>query len=439
MYVLLAGLSHRTAPVEIREKFAFTDLELEDAYLQLKKYDVIEGIVIINTCNRTELYATARNIQEGQELLRSFLLEYSGLSAEEFRQYTYQPNCYDAIAHLFRVSSGLDSMILGETQILGQVKESYQKAQEYDATDTVLNSLFQKALYVGKKVRTDTKIDHHPVSVSYAAVDLAQDRLGSLQDKTVLVVGAGETGELTTRYLMLNGVHSVIVSNRSYEKAVEMAALFEGRAVRLDELAQEMHNADIVISCTAANHCVIREDNCGDILRKRLGRNIIFIDIAVPRDVEASLSQINGVFIYDIDDLQDKVNASYVERRQAAHLADDIIADQLEEFNQWLATLYVIPVISALKSYGETIKQNELKRAFNRLGKVSEREQMVIQNMASSIVNQLLRFPVVNMKEMAVSNQGHLYAEVVKKLFELQLDHEKEEYYASFEVGNPGQ
>lgn len=439
MYVLLAGLNHSTAPVEIRERFAFTDLELEDAYRQFKTCDAVEGIVIISTCNRTELYATARNIEEGQALLKSFLMEYSGLSEEEFRKYCYQPNCYDAIAHLFRVSSGLNSMILGETQILGQVKDAYQKAQEQNASDTVLNSLFQKALYVGKKVRTDTKIDQHPVSVSYAAVDLAQGRLGLLQDKTVLVVGAGETGELTTRYLMENGVHSVIVSNRSYEKAVQMAALFEGRAVRFDQLAQEMQHADIVISCTAANHCVIREDNCGDILRQRQGRNIIFIDIAVPRDVEASLSHIDGVFVYDIDDLQDVINASYQERRQAARQAEAIITDQLEEFNQWLATLYVIPVITSLKSFGETIKQNELKRAFNRLGKVSEREQMIIQNMASSIVNQLLRYPVLNMKEMAVSNQGHLYAEVVKKLFELQLDHEKEEYYASFEVGNPGQ
>jgi len=438
MYVLLAGLSHRTAPVEIREKFAFTDLELEDAYRQLKTYSAIEGIVILNTCNRTELYATARDIQEGQALLKSFLMAYSGLSEEEFKLYTYQPNCYDAIAHLFRVSSGLDSMILGETQILGQVKDAYQKAQDHRAADSVLNALFQKALYVGKKVRTDTRIDQNPVSVSYAAVDLAQDRLGSLQDKTVLVVGAGETGELTTRYLMSNGVHTVIVSNRSYVKAVEMANLFAGRAVRFDELAQEMEQADIVISCTAANHCVIRDDNCGDMLRQRQGRKIIFIDIAVPRDVEATLRSIDGVFIYDIDDLQDVVNASYQERRQAARQAEAIITDQLEEFNQWLATLYVIPVITALKSMGETIKQNELKRTFNRLGKVSERDQMVIQNMANSIVNQLLRLPVVNMKEMAVSNQGHLYAEVVKKLFELQLDDEKEEYYASFEVGNPG-
>ena len=439
MYVLLAGLSHLTAPVEVREKCAFSEKQLENAYKQLADYEAIEGLVILSTCNRTELYATARDIQTGQALLKDFLISYSGLSAEQYQQYMYQPNCYDAIAHLFRVSSGLDSMILGETQILGQVKDAYEAAQNYNAADSVLNALFQKALYVGKKVRTDTRIDQHPVSVSYAAVDLAEQQLGCLQDKTVLVVGAGETGKLTTRYLMSNGVHSVIVSNRSYEKALEMAAVFEGRAIGFDQIAAEMINADIVISCTAANRCVIREDNCGEVLRARQGRRMIFIDIAVPRDVDANLRHIDGVTIYDIDDLQDFVNTSYQERCSAARIAEGIIAAQLEEFNQWLATLYVIPVIAALKNTVETIKQTELKRAFNRLGKISERDQIIIQNMTNSIVNQILRSPVLKMKEMAVSNQGHLYAEVVKKLFALEVDNEEEEYNASSKVGNPGQ
>jgi len=439
MYVLLAGLSHRTAPVEIREKCAFTEKQLENTYKQFTAYEEIEGLVILSTCNRTELYATTRDIQSGQKVLKDFLLSYSGLSEEQYREYMYQPNCYDAIAHLFRVSSGLDSMILGETQILGQVKEAYEAARNYNASDAVLNALFQKALYVGKKVRTETRIDQHPVSVSYAAVDLAGQRLGCLQDKTVLVVGAGETGQLTTRYLISNGIHSVIVSNRSYEKAQEMAAVFEGRAVRFDQIAEEMSGADIIISCTAANHCVITESNCADALRARQGRPLIFIDIAVPRDVEANLQHINGVTIYDIDDLQDFVNASYQERRKAAVIAEKIIAEEMEEFNQWLATLYVVPVITALKNIGETIKQAELKRAFSRMGKISERDQVIIQNMAGSIVNQLLRSPVLKMKEMAVSNQGHLYAEVVKKIFDLDVDCEEEENNAGFKIGNAGQ
>ncbi|CFX46582.1 Tetrapyrrole biosynthesis, glutamyl-tRNA reductase [Syntrophomonas zehnderi OL-4] len=438
MYVLLAGISHHTASVEIREKFALTDLKMKNSYCQFKKYEVIEGIVIINTCNRTELYASARNIVEGQEVLKSFMMEYSGISEEEFWQYCYLQTCYEAIAHLFRVTSGLDSMILGETQILGQVKDAYQKAQEFNALDKVLNALFQKALFVGKKVRTDTRIDQHLVSVSGAAVDLAQNRFGDLQDKTVLVVGAGETGELTTRHLMLNGVNSVIVSNRSYRKAEQMAALFNGKAVRFDEMEYELQNADIVISCTAANHCVIREDNCGDILRKRKGFPILFIDIAVPRDVEVSLNEIEGVYIYDIDDLQDIVNASYHQRCRASWMAETIIEEELTEFKKWLETLYVVPIITALKKYGETIKQNELKRAFNRLGKVSEREQVILQSLAASIVNQLLRSPIVKLKEMAASNEVQLYPQMVMELFALNLNEEKEKDYTNFEVGKPG-
>jgi glutamyl-tRNA reductase len=435
MYVLLTGINHKTAPVEIREKFAFGAAELERAYGELKHKDV-EGLVILNTCNRTELYATARDIEAGQQQLKSFLLQYSGLTDEEMEKYLYQPNCYSAIDHLFRVSSGLDSMILGETQVLGQVKDAYLKACELQASDGVLNSLFQKAIHVGKKVRTETAIDQHPVSVSYAAVELAKKVLGNLEDKSVLVIGAGEIGELTTRYLLQNGVHSVIVSNRSFDKAVEMAELFNGRAIRFDKLAGEMQDADIVISCTAANHYVIREDNCRRVLESRQGQRIMLIDIAVPRDIEPTLDDIDGVFIYDIDDLNGVIHSNLNARQKAAHLANDIIRDELVEFNEWLAALYVVPVISALKRHGEGIKQSELQKAFNRLGKVSDREREVITAMAHSIVNRLLHYPVVNLKEMAASNQGHLYAEIVKKLFELQLPDEEQQEYAKTKTGN---
>lgn len=435
MYVLLTGINHQTAPIEIRERFAFSPSQMEQAYTQ-EQDNIIEGLVILNTCNRTELYATARNIERGQELLKSYLSSISGLPIEQIEQYLYQPNCYDAIEHLFRVSSGLDSMIVGETQVLGQVKEAYQKAQEYKASDNVLNCLFQKAIHVGKKVRTATAIDQHPVSVSYAAVELAKKILGPLQDKTVLVVGAGEMADLATQYLMVNGVRSVIISNRSYEKAVEMAELFNGRAARFDLLPTELQCADIVISCTAARHYVLREDNCGDTLRSRQGRKIIMIDVAVPRDIDPALNAIEGVFLYDIDDLQGVIDLNMAARRKAALRAEAIIADELEEFNEWMASLSVVPVISALKKHGEIIKQNELKKALNRLGKTSDREKEIVTAMAHAIVNQMLHYPVINLKEMAVSNQGHLYAEVVKKLFSLELPDEEQEEHAKIKTGN---
>ncbi|MGI5920833.1 MAG: glutamyl-tRNA reductase [Syntrophomonadaceae bacterium] len=436
MYVLLTGLNHRSAPVEIREKFAFTESDLERVYTNLNNRPEIEGVVLLTTCNRTEIYVTARNQEDGLKVLKTFMEEYSGI--DNISEYTYQPSCYNAISHLFRVAAGLDSMILGETQILGQVKEAYQKAMDYKASDGVLNALFQKALYVGKKVRTDTAIDQHPVSVSYAAVELASSVLGGLADKTVLVVGAGEMSELTTRYLMDHGVKSVIVSNRSYEKAVYMANCLNGRAVRFDALAYELAEADIVISCTAANHYVLKKENCAQVLQSRQGKKIIMIDIAVPRDIDPALRDITGVHIYDIDDLKNVVDANYKERYKASLEAEKIIAEEMVKFNEWLATLYVIPVVTALKATGERIKQNELKRAFNRLGKVSQREQEVISSMANSIVNQLLHYPVINLKNVAATNEGHLYAEVVKKLFDLQVESKEQEYYEKCEAGNKG-
>jgi glutamyl-tRNA reductase len=350
---------------------------------------------------------------------------YSGLGYHELKKYLYQPNCYDAISHIFKVSSGLDSMVLGENQILGQVKEAYLEAIETGASDGVLNALFQKAIYVGKRVRTETELDKYPTSISAAAVELARRSLGDLQDKTVMVVGAGEMSELATRYLMHNGVRSVIVSNRSYDKALSLADSLQGRAIRLDDLPGELPQTDIVISCTAAAHYVINTENCDDSLRKRQGRPIILIDIAVPRDIDPALGNIPGVHLYDIDDLQGVVDANYLERQRASRQAEKIIAEELEKFNQWLGTLYVVPVITALKSQAEAIKMQELNKAMNRLGKISAHQQKVLGSMANSIVNQLLHRPVVTLKEMAVSNDGHLYAEVVKKLFDLEIEHEE--------------
>jgi len=434
MYVLVEGINHTTAPVEIREKFSICGIKLDNAYDYFKNDDVIEGVVILNTCNRTEIYATTKDIEQGMGVIEGFLENYSGMKYEEIKSYFYQPTCYDAIMHIFRVASGLDSMIVGEDQILGQVKEVHQKAMEAGASDGVLNTLFQKAINVGKRVRTDTIIDKQPLSVSYAAVEFARKVLGNLENKTVIVVGAGEMSELTTKYLMLNGVQSVIVSNRSYDRAVNMARKFNGRAVRFDQLTTELKSVDIVISCTAANHYVIHQDNCREVLRSRNGRKIIMIDIAVPRDIDPVLKDIEGVYIYDIDNLQNVVDTNYIEKHKAVLKADKIIMEELVRFNEWLSSLYVVPVITALKRKGEEIKQDELKRALNRLGKLSERDQNIVSTLVNSIVNQLLHDPIVNLKEMAISNQGHLYAEVVKKLFSLQID--KEEYDKYGHVAN---
>lgn len=432
MYILMAGVSHKTAPVEIREHFAISGAQLIEAYEKLNNSPNIEGLVILDTCNRMEIYATSKNVEEGTQELKDFLAAYSGIDQNLLDRYIYQPSCYEAIEHLFKVTSGLDSMILGETQIIGQVKDAHIYAMESGYSDGVLNSLFQRAIYVGKKVRTETGIDSHPISVSYAAVELARNIFGSLQNKTVMVVGAGEMSELTTKYLMQNGVSSVIVSNRSFEKAEQMAKNFNGRAVKFDKLPEELLKTDIVISCTAASHYVIRADNSKTILENRKGQEIVFIDIAVPRDVDPSLGDIEGVHIYDIDDLKNVVDANYFERVKAAEAAQVIINEEIEKFNEWLSSLYVVPIITSLKKRGEQIKNQELQRALNRLGKISDHEMKVISTMATSIVNQLLHTPVVNLKEAAATNDGHLYAEVLKNLFDLEV----EEPYEKVKAGN---
>lgn len=436
MYVLLTGLSYRTAPVEVREKLALCSSDLNEAYNFLKNGAGIEGAVILSTCNRMEIYVTTRDLGKARETVYSFLENYSGMKCEDLEPYLYCFNCYEAIYHLFKVASGLDSMVLGETQIIGQVKEAYNLAKDLGATEGVLNTLFQKALYVGKRVRTETMIDQHPVSVSYAAVELARSMLGTLDGKTVMLVGAGEMSELAAYYLVQNGASSVIVSNRSYDNAVKLAEKFKGKAVKFDQIGDCLLLADIVISCTSAQHYVMRMDNCYQALKKRQGRKIIMIDIAVPRDIDPELGQIEGVFIYDIDDLQNVIDESYLARQRAARQAQKIVKEEMEAFSNWLSCLYVVPVIKALRMRGEEIKQKEITRAFNRLGNISEREKKVIVSMANSIVNQLLHFPIVNLKEMALNSDGHMYAEMAKKLFSLNVDEGEQEKYDNFEARN---
>lgn len=426
MYILMAGLSHKTAPVEVREQFAISAGKINDAYKYLAQNQALEGLVILDTCNRTEIYATSRDVEAGTKALEDFFHNFSRQHFHTIQKHIYQPSCYETIHHLFNVTSGLDSMILGETQIIGQVKDAIEQAMELGYSDSILNALFQRSIHVGKKVRTETGIDTHPISVSYAAVELARNLFGSLAGKTVMVVGAGEMNELTTKYLMQNGVSSVIVSNRSFERALQMATKLNGKAVKFDKLADELQSADIVISCTAANHYVITSANSRKILEERNGKQIILIDIAVPRDIEPNLQEIPGVNVYDIDDLQNVVDANYFARRKAAQAAEAIIQVEIDKFNEWLGSLYVVPIITALKQMGENIKKQELQRAFNRLGKLNDYETKVISSMADAIVNQLLRSPVVNLKELAISNNGHLYAQVLKELFSL----ETEETYA---------
>lgn len=421
MLILAVGVNHRTAPVEVREKLSFSVNSLGEWLRRLKSYPAIEGCVIISTCNRMEIYAATREMDEGLGAIWDFLSAKSGVDISEIKSCTYVHNLYDAIRHLFRVTSGLDSMVLGETQILGQIRQAYQAACDHGATNKVLNTLFQQAITVGKRVRTETGIDKNSVSISYTAVELARQTFGSLQGRVVLVVGAGKMSELTALHLVANGVKGIIVSNRSYDRASAMARKFGGKAVRFDDLFRYMDQADIVISCTSASHYVVRLNDVIELMKRRQGRKIMIIDIAVPRDVDPAAGGVEGVTLYDVDDLQNVVDQHLSERKKAAVAGESIIEEELEGFMKWLGTQFVVPTISSLKKLGDQIKQKELRRALNRLGEISDHDRKVVGSLANSIVNQLLHIPVTRLKEYALTPEGHLYTEVLQNLFDLDV------------------
>ncbi|NTW04781.1 MAG: glutamyl-tRNA reductase [Peptococcaceae bacterium] len=423
MFILAVGVNHRTAPVEVRERLSFSESRLSDWLTRLKNYSDINGAVIISTCNRTEIFASTADITFGSDALLDFFALKSGFEKQEIEKYIYIHKDPDKVVqHLFRVVTGIDSMVLGETQILGQVLRAYQISCENGFTNKLLNALFHKGISVGKKVRTETGIDKNPVSISYAAVELVRQIYGSLEGLLVLVIGAGKMSELTVKYLMSNGISGVIVSNRSYDKALEMAGKFGGRAVRFSELDEYLTKADIIISCTSASHYVIRYNDILKAMRYNIKKRLLMIDIAVPRDIEPSAGSIEGVKLYDVDDLQNVIDNNLQEREKAAKEGMEIIDQEVSVFIDWMSNRMVVPTISSLMNLGESIKEKELIRALNRLGEISDYQYKVISSMANSIVKQLLHNPITRLKEYNLSEDGEYYQRVLQNLFDLDLE-----------------
>lgn len=425
MYLVVVGLNHKTAPVEVREKLSFSEEQLPKHLEKLTSNKIIRGCIILSTCNRTEVYAAVLDVDKGLTKIREHLAKVSRGELSERMNCLYTYTLYDVITHLFRVTSGLDSMILGETQILGQVKTAYQVACDSESSNRVLNTLFQQAIVVGKKVRTDTLIDRNAVSISYAAVELAKQVFEGLEDRSILIIGAGKMSSLTAKHLVCNGVSKVLVSNRSFERAIELATQFGGEPVYFNELFDHMAQVDIVISATAASHYIIGKADMTRVMKRRNGKKIFIIDIAVPRDVDPLVKDVEGVELFDIDDLQNVVDQNLEHRKKEAVKAEKIIEHEIAEFWKWLSTQFVTPTVSALKNRGEEIRQKEMTRAFNRLGNISERELKIISSMTNSIVNQLLHDPVMQLKHYALTQQGHLYTEILQNLFNLDVPGEK--------------
>ena len=419
MPIVGAGLSHKTAPVEIRERLSIAEHELPAALEALRAQPSISEAVILSTCNRTEIYVVSTTVEDGQRDVVAFLSSYHNTPEESFRDCLYFYSEEKIVHHLFRVASSLDSMILGEAQILGQVKQAYMVAFENQATDIVLNRFFRQAIECGKRVRTETAIGEAPVSISYAAVQLAKNVFETLENRPVMVVGAGKMSELTIKHLVSNGASPIMVTNRTFSRAKELAENFCGIAVPFDERFMKMIQADIVISSTGSPNYVITAEEIQAVMKARRNRPIFLIDIAVPRDIDPEVGKFENVFLYDIDDLKHVVDESYNERKREAEKAEAIVLEEVSEFLAWLGSRDVVPTIRELRSHAEAIKEAELEKALHRLSHLSERDVEVVRALASGIINKMLHAPTVRLKEKATEKDSYQYIDAIRYLFGL--------------------
>ncbi|MDN4527028.1 glutamyl-tRNA reductase [Fictibacillus fluitans] len=427
MHILVVGLNYKTAPVEIREKVSFQPTELADAHKALRSRKSILECTIVSTCNRTEVYAVVDQLHTGRYYMKSFLAEWFSIETNDLNPFLFIREEEIAVEHLFRVAAGLDSMVLGETQILGQVRDSFLLAQQEGTTGTIFNHLFKQAITLAKRSHSETEIGENAVSVSYAAVELAKKIFGGLEKKDILIVGAGKMGELTAKHLHSNGVASVHVVNRTYEKALELAGRFNGTAHRMEELGSVLNIADIVITSTGSESYVITKDMVQAVLKQRKGRPLFMVDIAVPRDLDPSLNDLESVFLYDIDDLEGIVEANLAERKKEAEKIEIMIEGEIVAFQSWVNMLGVVPVITALREKALAVQAETMQSIERKMPHLSDREKKVLSKHTKSIVNQLLRDPIVRIKEQAGEPGADQALEFFTKIFALEEEVKQQE------------
>lgn len=417
--IFIIGVNHKTAPVEIREQVAFSG----DGTLPLQELLTATGAsegCILSTCNRVEIITVCKDAEGAPGALRRFLFGKTSLSEDEAAKYSYLHQGSEAITHLFRVGASLDSMIVGEPQILGQLKQAYKIASEENCTGAILNRFLHKSFSVAKRIRTETSIGSSAVSISYAAVEMAKKIFGDLQGKVVMLVGAGEMAELAAEHLINQGVGQVVVVNRTIERAVKLARQFNGKAAGLDELLTQLEDIDILISSTGAPGLVLKKDDVKPVMKQRHNRPLFLIDIAVPRDLDPELNKLDNVYLYDIDDLQQVVEVNKAERDKEAARGENIVAEEAMKFSQWLEGMEVSPTIAELRSKADTICQAELARTFANLKDLSPKGRVSIEKMAGAIVSKMLHDPIRYLKaeERHNPDRGEKLA-VMRQIFAL--------------------
>ncbi len=416
MQLALVGLSHKTAPVEVRERLAFHPDALRAALTALVERQDISEVMILSTCNRVEVVAESPD----DALIREFLCEFHRVPADSVSKHLYSFRNADAIRHVFRVAASLDSMMVGEPQILGQVKEAYRIATDAGTVGMHLSALMNRAFAVAKKVRSETGIAQSAVSVSYAAVELARKIFGDLTGKTVMIIGASKMGELAAKHLKRAGISSVLVTNRTFERAVELAQVFEGAAVPFEHFSDHMDRADIVISSTGAPHFIIGKALAEQTLHRRKNKPMFFIDIAVPRDIDPTVNEIDNAFLYDIDDLQQVIDANLKERMKEASRAEDIIAHEVQAFCEKMQSREIVPTIMQLRDTFDKLRREEIERNRRHFKDMTPEQHDAVDRLTQSIVNKILHTPTEQLKLMAQHPDGSDLAEIIRKLFNIK-------------------
>ncbi len=434
MHTIVVGVNHRTAPVELREKLSFVESELTEAMQTLQQQKSILENIILSTCNRTEVYAVVDQLHTGRYYVKQFLSNWFNIPIESFSAYLVIEENDGAIEHLLKLSSGMDSMVLGETQILGQVRDSFLEAQSIGTTGTIFNELFKQAVTFSKRAHSETGIGANAVSISYAAVELGKQIFGALNHKHVAILGAGEMGELALQNLQGSGTERVTVLNRTFSTAQNMAARFGGVAKPMSELQCSLLDVDILISSTAATDYVIDYDLMKNLEKLRRGNPIFLIDIAVPRDLDPRIAELPNVFLYDIDDLQGIVDANLAERELAAEKISGMIEGEIIDFNEWLITLGVVPAITALREKALRIQATTMESIMNKMPDLTEREKKVLSKHTKSIINQLIKEPILQVKELAMDPKSTEKIELFQQIFGIDEEVEREKEALAFSM-----
>jgi glutamyl-tRNA reductase len=419
MDILLVGMNHKTAPLEIREKLSISCDDDTGAFGKIREISPINEALYLSTCNRVEVLAHVTDTAAAEIFLKDLVFSHGNLSSEEMERCLYIYRNDSAVRHLFRVAASLDSMVMGEPQILGQVKDAYRRSVEQKATGVILNKLLHHAFRVAKRVRTETAIANNAVSVSSTAVELAKRIFGSLRGKNALVIGAGEMAELAAKHLIGNEIKKVIFTNRTYEHALKMANDLHGDTVSFDLLAEALGDVDIIISSTGAPGYIIDEKMIAAALRRRKNRLLFIIDIAVPRDVDPAVGKTDNVYLYNIDNLQSVVDDNMRNRINEAEKAEAIIDEEATEFSRWLKRLQVVPTIVDLRGKVESIIKGEMDRAGSWMKNLDDGERENVEVLVNSIINKILHDPVTGLKEESENGAANPYVAVIKRLFKL--------------------